>query len=131
MMDIRRYMGVWAALVLAVCLFLAGAAPAPAEHWQRAEGPLMTRWAQEVGPDNALPEYPRPQMRREAWQNLNGLWDYAVTAKAEERIPDHYDGKILVPYCIESALSGVMKPFLPSQKLWYRRTIVVPDTWIG
>jgi hypothetical protein len=99
--------------------------------WQPVKGPLSTQWDSEVTPDNALPEYPRPQMVRDAWQNLNGLWDYAVTAKNDEQPPARFNGQILVPYCIESALSGVMKPFLPDQKLWYRRTITIPEAWIG
>ena len=97
--------------------------------WRPAQGPLMTRWAAEVGPENALPEYPRPQMAREQWLNLNGLWDYAITTKSEERAPENYQAKILVPYGIESALSGVMKPLLPKDKLWYRRNIILPQAW--
>jgi len=91
----------------------------------------MTPWANDVSPANALPEYPRPQMVRKQWQNLNGLWDYAITMKSEERPPAAYDGKILVPYPIESALSGVMKPLLPRQRLWYRREFSVPGDWAG
>ncbi len=93
--------------------------------------PLLTRWAREVSPTNALPEYPRPQMVRERWQNLNGLWDYAITARTDERRPDAWTGKILVPYPIESALSGVMKPLKPDQRLWYRRTFSLPKDWVG
>jgi hypothetical protein len=100
-------------------------------NWQPAKGPLMTRWAKDVNPTNALPEYPRPQLVRDTWQNLNGLWDYAVTEKNAENIPSAYDGKILAPYPIESALSGVMKPFLPGQRLWYHRTITIPKDWRG
>ena len=103
-----------------------------AEDWKIPDhAPLLTRWAQQVGPGSALPEYPRPQMARATWQNLNGLWDYAITGKLEEKAPPAYAGKILVPYPIESALSGVMKPFLPSDRLWYRRRITVPESWRG
>ena len=103
-----------------------------AADWELpANAPLLTRWAKEVSPTNALPEYPRPQMVRERWQNLNGLWDYAITGKADERRPEKWDGKILAPFCIESALSGVMKPLMPDQRLWYRRTFSVPKDWNG
>jgi hypothetical protein len=101
------------------------AASAPAE-WQPADGPLMTRWAEQVTPDNVWPEYPRPQMVREQWTNLNGLWDYAITAKDAGQ-PDGWEGRILVPFCAESALSGVMKPVTPEQALWYHRTFQTPN----
>ena len=100
------------------------------QPWRPAAGPLMTRWAKEVSPVNALPEYPRPQMVREEWKNLNGLWDYAVTGR-NDAPPQTYDGKILVPYPIESALSGVMKRLDENSRLWYRRTFEVPSVWSG
>ena len=74
-----------------------------------------------------LPEYPRPQMRRLNWINLNGQWDYAVLPK-DASAPTTFSGKILVPYAIESELSGVQKPLLPDQRLWYRRTFVNPSS---
>ena len=117
--------------VLATLLLLGGRLSRADTPWHPAAGPLMTRWAKLVSPVNALPEYPRPQMARPEWQNLNGLWDYAVTDKSTTSAPAAYDGKILVPYCIESALSGVMKPFLPTQRLWYHRTFTVPEAWHG
>ena len=98
--------------------------------WEPANGPLMTRWAKEVSPDNALPEYPRPQMVREDWLNLNGLWDYSILAKAAEQ-PEKFDGEIMVPFPCESALSGVMKPVGKDKRLWYRRTFRVPRRWRG
>jgi hypothetical protein len=70
-------------------------------------------------------------MVREHWQNLNGLWDYAVSNKSAEQKPAAWDGKILVPFCIESALSGVMKPLGPDQRLWYRREFTIPEGWNG
>lgn len=97
-----------------------------AQEWKPADGPLMTRWAEEVSPDNVLPEYPRPQMVRDDWTNLNGLWNYAVTDSGEDR-PKEWTGKILVPFAIESALSGVMERVSPEQTLWYQRTIEAPD----
>jgi hypothetical protein len=101
-----------------------------ADQWRMAAGPLATRWAKDVSPDNALPEYPRPQMVRKAWKNLNGLWDYAISGKDASGYPGP-EGKILVPYPLESALSGVMKPLKPDQLLWCRRTFEVPKDWTG
>jgi hypothetical protein len=102
----------------------------PASTWAPVTGRIMTRWAAEVGPEAVLPEYPRPQMVRERWLNLNGLWDYAITAKEAGR-PDDWDGQILVPFAVESALSGVGKPVGSAQALWYRRTVLVPKDWRG
>lgn len=93
---------------------------ASAAEWQPVEGRLMTRWAKDVSPDKAWPEYPRPQMVRNEWTNLNGLWDYAIVARDEGQ-PTKWDGEILVPFAVESALSGVGKSVQPDQKLWYRR----------
>ena len=104
------------------------------KSWQPAKGPLMTRWAKEVSPKNALPEYPRPQMVRRDWQNLNGLWDYAITGQKPEAgspKPERWDGQILVPFPVESALSGVMKRVYETNGLWYRRTFAVPKSWSG
>src|SRR5262249_2958461 len=86
-------------------------------------------WAKDVRPDKVHPEYPRPQLRRDKWLNLNGLWDYAITAK-DASTPAKYDGKILVPFPLESALSGVMKR-IDKSALWYRRTFTVPKDWAG
>ena len=85
----------------------------------------MTPWAADVSPTQALPEYPRPQFVREVWQNLNGLWEYAIRPVDEEQ-PDAFDGPILVPFAAESALSGVMQPVGPDKNLWYRRTFTAP-----
>src|SRR5262249_23716129 len=90
--------------------------PAAAEDWKPAQSPLMTRWARDVDPVRPHPEYPRPTLVRADWQNLNGLWDYAIRPKAETR-PDKFDGKILVPFPVESALSGVMKSVGPDNRL--------------
>jgi hypothetical protein len=89
---------------------------------------LLTRWAKDVSADNALPEYPRPQMVRTDWLNLNGLWDYAIGPKDQPQLAE-FDGQILVPYPAESALSGVMKPVGPDNRLWYRRTFEIPKKW--
>jgi hypothetical protein len=109
---------------------IAGVALSAQPQWQPAAGPLMTRWAAEVRPGRVLPEYPRPQRVRADWQNLNGLWDYAIRPRAEAT-PAVFDGRILVPFPIESALSGVMKKVGETNRLWYRRTFDVPATWRG
>ncbi|MCX6997509.1 MAG: beta-galactosidase [Kiritimatiellaeota bacterium] len=97
-----------------------------AADWKPVPGHLMTRWAKAVAPDQVLPEYPRPQLVRAQWQNLNGLWDYAITDRAAAQ-PAQFNGKILVPFCVESALSGVKKPLTAQQRLWYRRTFTAPE----
>ncbi len=91
-----------------------------AADWQPAAGPLKTRWAKDVTPDNVLPEYPRPQMVRKDWLNLNGLWDI--------KLGDGTESKILVPFAIESALSGVMKHV---DRVTYRRSFEIPKGWSG
>jgi hypothetical protein len=96
--------------------------------WKVAKAPLMTRWAKEVGPANALPEYPRPQLVRTEWLNLNGLWDYAIAPDSISNLPP-FSGSILVPFPLESALSGVMTNLDEHSKLWYHRSFSVPDSW--
>ena len=87
---------------------------------------MLTQWGEKLDKDNVLPEYPRPQMRRTSFINLNGLWDYAFTA-AGERQPDKWDGKILVPFSPECELSGVGRVLSPDEYLWYRRDWAKPD----
>ena len=96
-----------------------------AADWKPVPGHIMTPWADKVDPNNPLPEYPRPQLARDQWVNLNGLWDYAVT-KRDDPQPPAFEGKILVPFCIESALSGVKRKFLPEDRLWYSREFTAP-----
>jgi galactose mutarotase len=111
----------WALLLAS----LGGAAPRCAA--QQAPPALVTRWARDVGPRRVWPEYPRPQMARRAWRNLNGLWDYAIRAKdAPTPQPAAWDGKILVPFPVEAQLSGVRKAVTPDQRLWYRRSFRAP-----
>jgi hypothetical protein len=98
--------------------------------WHPAPGTLMTRWAAEVSPTNAHPEYPRPQLVRPDWQNLNGLWDYAITPLAAAGVTN-FDGKILVPFPIESSLSGVARRLDEFSTLWYERRFQVPAAWAG
>lgn len=113
--------GQWIWLLLLAVAATAGSA----QDWKPAQGPLKTRWTQDVSPEQVWPEYPRPQMVRPHWTNLNGLWDYAIVAREAER-PASWDGKILVPFPAESALSGVKKAVLPEQRLWYRRSFARP-----
>ncbi|MBC8352027.1 MAG: sulfatase-like hydrolase/transferase [Planctomycetes bacterium] len=95
-----------------------------------SSGHLVTRWAGDVDPNNVLPEYPRPQMVRDEWLNLNGHWQYAIRPKDQTQ-PKKFDGRILVPYPIESILSGVQERVGEASRLWYRRTFTVPEEWTG
>ena len=108
-------------------LFLLGITEAQAQ-WKPAGNKIQTKWAEEVNPEQVLPEYPRPIMQRQDWKNLNGLWKYALINKGEN-IPEKYDGEILVPFAIESALSGVGKEVGADKELVYQRTFEVPSAW--
>ncbi|MFZ5517652.1 MAG: PA14 domain-containing protein [Candidatus Zhuqueibacterota bacterium] len=98
--------------------------------WALVPGDIITRWTPQVNPENPLPEYPRPQLVRNEWQNLNGLWEYAIRPVAED-CPADFDGEILVPFPVESALSGVKKPVGAENCLWYRRTFTLAPGWAG
>ena len=98
------------------------------QAWKPAGDLIKTSWTDQVNPQNPLPEYPRPIMVRSDWQNLNGLWDYAILAKGNG-LPGKFDGKILVPFAIESSLSGVQKKVGLANELWYQRDFKVPATW--
>ncbi|OUO31037.1 glycoside hydrolase family 2 [Lachnoclostridium sp. An298] len=89
---------------------------------------LYTRWGRELDPQNVLPEYPRPLLRRSSYTNLNGYWDYAFTR--EFKIPEKYDGQILVPFSPEAVLSGVSRQLMPDEYLWYRRIFII-EGWNG
>ena len=95
--------------------------------WAPLQDHILTRWAADVDPSNPLPEYPRPQLVREDWQSLNGLWDYAIGPKDGEQ--PAAEGKILVPFALESALSGVGKHITADDALWYSTTFTVPRKW--
>ncbi len=98
--------------------------------WQPASGPLKTRWAKDVSPQNALPDYPRPQMVRPDWLNLNGLWDFVV-APIDSPKPAFFSTQILVPFPVESALSGIMQRVTENDRLWYHRAFDLPRAWRG
>jgi len=116
--------------IILLSLFLLASVLASSQKWQPAKVSLTTRWGKDVTPENVWAEYPRPQMQRKEWMNLNGLWDYAVLNRGQS-VPSKFDGQILVPFCIESSLSGVGRPLLPAQELWYNRQFTVPDKWGG
>lgn len=112
--------------IIAICAF----ACAGFSQWKPAGDKIKTEWADKVDPQNVLPEYPRPIMERQQWLNLNGLWDYAITKK-DAPLPKTFDGKILVPFAIESSLSGVGKTVKADQSLWYERKFQIPEDWKG
>ncbi|RMG37889.1 MAG: glycoside hydrolase family 2, partial [Planctomycetota bacterium] len=99
--------------------------PPPKRNSKPFVSPLITTWGAKVTPDNAWTEYPRPQLRRDEWTNLNGLWEYAVTPIQRTAPPEKWDGRILVPFCLESKLGGVQRLLDPSEALWYRRTFAL------
>ena len=101
-----------------------------AADWAPVQGHIMTRWAKDVTPDKVLPEYPRPQMVRKDWLNLNGLWDLAIARNTDVGTAA-FNRKILVPYPVESALSGVGHLVQPDERIWYKRTVEVPPAWQG
>src|SRR5437868_13927488 len=94
-------------------------------EWKIAGGKIATPWASRVDAANPLPEYPRPQMIRNNWMNLNGLWEYSILPKGQEAIPASFAGKILVPFAVESALSGVVKTVVKDSVLWYERSFTL------
>jgi len=118
----------WSIVCVAVLASLASGADKP---WPPPEGVPLTPWAKEVTLDRpVLPEYPRPQLVRDAWLNLNGPWDYAITPR-DAAAPAAYAGKILVPFPVQSVLSQVNKKIDDTSRLWYHRTFDVPPGWAG
>lgn len=113
------------ALLVAVAIFATANG-----QWKIAGDKIRTTWAEQLDPNNVLAEYPRPQLERGEWLNLNGLWSYAVTDLSVAK-PATFDGQILVPFAIESALSGVQKNLTKDNLLWYERTFTIPSKWAG
>ena len=98
--------------------------------WQPAGDRIKTPWAETIDVENVWGEYPRPIMERSDWKNLNGLWQYAIVPAGENN-PKKWDGEILVPFAVESSLSGVGKTVGADQALWYERSFTVPSSWKG
>ncbi|TDW51866.1 glycosyl hydrolase family 2 [Flavobacterium sp. 270] len=99
-------------------------------QWKPQGDKIKTKWASEVNPAKVLPEYPRPIMERSEWKNLNGLWKYAIQ-EAGKTAPSKYDGEILVPFAVESSLSGVMKNVGAANELWYETNFNLDANWDG
>jgi len=114
---------------VAFCVF-GPAAVAAGEKATPGQEALTTRWAREVTPEKVHAEYPRPQLVRPDWVNLNGHWDFALTSQHTPE-PWTWESKILVPFPVEAALSGVKKNVSDAQRLWYHRTFTVPAAWQG
>ena len=106
---------------------LTGCAPKPAV-WAPVGENIRTPWAETLNPASVHPEYPRPQMIRQEWQSLNGLWDYAVTPSGADEFAS-IDGQILVPFCLESSLSGVGRKLGADEALWYSKCFSIPRAW--
>jgi len=111
--------------------FLVLQAAAQDPGWHITEGKIQTPWAGNVNPENVLNEYPRPQMQRDGWMNLNGLWEYAIVPLSTAGMPVKFDGRILVPFAVESALSGVSKTVGKDSVLWYRQVVNITQKTKG
>ncbi|MCX5166741.1 AbfB domain-containing protein [Streptomyces antibioticus] len=123
------------ALVLAAATALTATGPATAagsaaQAWTPKPSPMTTPWTNQVPTDTPLAEYPRPQLTRPDWANLNGIWDFAVTS-ADAGRPASFTEQIRVPFAAESALSGIQRKITQNDKLWYKRTFTVPSNWNG
>ena len=99
-------------------------------QWKPAGERIKTQWGEQLNPQNVLPEYPRPIMERPDWKNLNGLWEYAIVDKGSD-LPKSFQGEILVPFAVESSLSGVGKLMGKDKELIYKRQFEVPAAWKG
>lgn len=99
-------------------------------EWKPVPGKIQTLWAEKIDPANPHAEYPRPQLVRGNWKNLNGLWNYAIRPKQEDK-PKIYEGKILVPFAVESSLSGVARNVGKDSVLWYQTRFSLPGSMKG
>ncbi len=111
-------------ILLSICILQTFA------QWKPAGDKIKTAWAEKIDVNNVLPEYPRPIMERTEWMNLNGLWDYSIL-KAGLAEPVKFDGQILVPFAVESSLSGVQKSVGEENEVWYKRNFTMPTKWKG
>lgn len=112
-------------LITASLLFVTFCAVA---QWKAVGDKIKTSWAEKIDPQNVLPEYPRPVMERSQWKNLNGLWEYAILPVGKSE-PSEFSGKILVPFAVESSLSGVQREVGSANELWYKRSFTIPADW--
>ena len=99
-------------------------------NWSPAGDKIKTKWGKELDPKNVWPEYPRPQLERKDWLNLNGPWSYSIR-EPDYLKPEKHDGKILIPFSLESSLSGVMKSLTDKQVIWYEKEFEFPEEWNG
>ncbi len=116
-------------MIVPACLLFFSATVFSQSSWKMLDEKIATPWAAKVDPNHPLPEYPRPQLVRGNWINLNGLWQYAILPKTDEAIPASFAGNILVPFAVESALSGVGKTVGKDSVLWYERTVSLPSSF--
>ncbi|AQQ09728.1 Beta-galactosidase large subunit [Sedimentisphaera cyanobacteriorum] len=113
-----------------VLMILLAAAAVSFAEWKPAGDKIKTRWADKINPETVWDEYPRPQFERSSWKSLNGLWELRVAGSSSEK-PNYFDKEILVPFGVESSLSGVGELVEPDDKIWYHRTFECPNDFSG
>ena len=115
---------------LALGLILTSTAGTSYGQYRPAGDKIKTEWAEQINPENVWNAYPRPLLERREWQNLNGLWEYAIV-DSKLNSPAEYDGEILVPFPVESSLSGVGRNVGADKNTWYKRSFSIPSSWKG